>query len=80
MTSSPPHSVQLIGYHLKKLTGIPWLSDYRDPWTKIFFWDKLKMTAWAKRKNEQLEKNALLLPIVLLPSVRAAQGILLRCH
>ncbi|HNB31076.1 MAG TPA: glycosyltransferase [Saprospiraceae bacterium] len=59
MTSSPPHSVQLIGYHLKKLTGIPWLSDYRDPWTKIFFWDKLKMTGWAKRKNEQLENKCL---------------------
>jgi len=32
-TSSPPQSIHLIGYALKKLTGIPWVADFRDQWT-----------------------------------------------
>jgi glycosyltransferase involved in cell wall biosynthesis len=32
-TSSPPNSVHLIGYLLKKLTGKPWVADFRDQWT-----------------------------------------------
>ena len=32
-TTSPPHSTQIIGYLLSKMTGIPWVSDFRDPWT-----------------------------------------------
>ena len=32
-TTSPPHSTQIIGYLLSKITGIPWVSDFRDPWT-----------------------------------------------
>jgi glycosyltransferase involved in cell wall biosynthesis len=31
-TTSPPHSVQIIGLILKKLTGCRWLADFRDPW------------------------------------------------
>jgi hypothetical protein len=32
-TTSPPHSSQIIGYLLSKITGIPWVADFRDPWT-----------------------------------------------
>lgn len=37
-TSSPPHSLQLTGLLLKKITGIPWIADLRDPWSDIFFY------------------------------------------
>lgn len=30
-TSTPPHSGQLIGYLLKKMTGVRWVADLRDP-------------------------------------------------
>ncbi len=30
-TSSPKHSVQLIGKRLKDLTGLPWIAEFRDP-------------------------------------------------
>lgn len=59
MSSSPPHSIQLIGYALSKKFNIPWLVDLRDPWTKIFFADKLKMSSYAKMKNLELEKRVL---------------------
>lgn len=31
-TSSPPHSTQLAGLIVKKLTGVVWVADFRDPW------------------------------------------------
>ena len=31
-TTSPPHSVHLIGLILHAVTGIPWVVDFRDPW------------------------------------------------
>ncbi|MFP6664118.1 MAG: glycosyltransferase [Deltaproteobacteria bacterium] len=32
-TSSPPNSLHLYGGLLAKLTGLPWVADFRDPWT-----------------------------------------------
>jgi hypothetical protein len=32
LTSSPPHSVHLLGRKLKRYMGIPWVADFRDPW------------------------------------------------
>jgi len=32
-TTSPPHSTHLAGLILKRLTGKPWIADFRDPWT-----------------------------------------------
>ena len=36
LTSSPPHSTQLIGLVLQKRHGLRWLADMRDPWTDIY--------------------------------------------
>jgi glycosyltransferase involved in cell wall biosynthesis len=33
MTTSPPHSVQIIGLIIKMFTGCRWVADFRDPWT-----------------------------------------------
>lgn len=32
-TTSGPSSAHLIGFYLKQKYGIPWVADYRDPWT-----------------------------------------------
>ncbi len=32
-TSSPPHSVQLLGRWAKERFGLPWVADFRDPWS-----------------------------------------------
>lgn len=32
ITSSPPPSIHLVGYYLRKYFGIRWLADYRDIW------------------------------------------------
>ncbi len=32
-TSAPPYSSVLLGSRLRRRLGLPWLADYRDPWT-----------------------------------------------
>jgi glycosyltransferase involved in cell wall biosynthesis len=31
-TSGPPHAIHLLGRHLHRRYGLPWLVDFRDPW------------------------------------------------
>ena len=33
--------MHIIALKIKEKTGIPWLSDFRDPWTEIDFYDQL---------------------------------------
>lgn len=55
ITTGPPHSVHLIGYHLKQQIGIKWIADFRDPWTSIGYHKKLKLTVKSQRKHKKLE-------------------------
>lgn len=60
ITTGPPHSVHLIGAALKKAhKSIKWLADFRDPWTTIGYHKELKLSAFARKKHEQLEHNIL---------------------
>ena len=59
ITTAPPHSMHLIGLGLKKKYDLPWLADFRDPWTKIDFYSALSLTRWADKKHRKLEKKVL---------------------
>jgi len=59
ITTSPPHSTQLIGLDLKKKHGVKWVADMRDPWTKIYYVSELLQTKWAQNKNANLERTVL---------------------
>lgn len=39
LTTSYPHSAHIVGLKLKILTGVPWVADFRDAWTRnpVFF-------------------------------------------
>ena len=47
VTTGPPQSMHLIGLRLSQATGIPWVADFRDPWTKMFYFKHLGLTSWA---------------------------------
>ncbi|MGI4740005.1 MAG: glycosyltransferase family 4 protein [Janthinobacterium lividum] len=56
LTSSPPHSTQLIGLELQKRHGLRWLADLRDPWTDIYYTKDLHRTppaAWLDARYER---------------------------
>ena len=59
VTSSPPHSTQLIGYALKKRFSITWIADLRDPWTDIFYYKDLMHTSLAKKIDLNFEHKVL---------------------
>ncbi len=59
ITTSPPHSTQLIGLELKNKKSIRWVADMRDPWTRIYYASELLQTKWAEKRNMQLERKVL---------------------
>jgi glycosyltransferase involved in cell wall biosynthesis len=59
VSTGPPHSMHLIAMHLNKSFNIPWLADFRDPWTGIDFYHQLKLTSIANKFHHKLEKKVL---------------------
>ena len=59
ITSSPPHSTQLLGLKLKQDMKVKWICDLRDPWTDLFYNKDLHQTFIAKRIDKKHEKNCL---------------------
>jgi glycosyltransferase involved in cell wall biosynthesis len=59
ITSSPPHSTQLIGYRLSQEFAVPWIMDLRDPWTDIFYYSKLGHSKWSAAIDRKLEMKCL---------------------
>lgn len=55
ITTGPPHSLHRIGYRVKLKTGIPWIADFRDPWTGIDYFHVLPLTKFARRKHFKQE-------------------------
>jgi len=60
ITTSPPHSTQLIGLKLKrKYPDINWIADLRDPWTDIYYYHKFYPTFITRAIDRCLEKKVL---------------------
>ncbi len=61
ITTSPPHSTQLIGKRLKKrYPSIKWIADLRDPWTDIYYYSQFYHTFIAKYLDSVYERKVLL--------------------
>jgi len=60
ITTSPPHSTQLIGLKIKSnYPSIKWIADLRDPWTDVYYKKYLYQTSFAKACNSRLERLVL---------------------
>lgn len=60
ITTSPPHSTQLIGLAIKnQFPNIKWIADLRDPWTDIYFYDKFFPSILARKIDSKYEKNVI---------------------
>ncbi len=60
VSTGPPHSLHLIAKKLKKKFNLPWVADFRDPWTSMDYLDEMFLTKWARKKHARLEKGVLL--------------------
>jgi len=60
ITTSPPHSTQLIGLKIKKkYPALNWIADLRDPWTDIYYYKQFYPTFISKRIDQRFEKSVL---------------------
>ena len=57
ITSGPPHSLHLIGLELQKELNIKWISDFRDPWTEIDYFEQLPLTKKSIQVHQKLERK-----------------------
>ncbi len=58
-SSSPPPTVHLIARKLAKWSKLRWISDFRDPWTKIHYYRGFTKNYFAQRLDLALEKSVL---------------------
>ena len=59
VSTGPPQSMHIIGMKLARETGLPWIADFRDPWTKIFYFKHLAMNRATERWHHKMEKKVL---------------------
>lgn len=59
VSTGPPHSMHMIARGLSKKTGVPWIADFRDAWTRMYFYKYLALTGWADRRHHRMEKAVL---------------------
>ncbi|MBC7387623.1 MAG: glycosyltransferase family 4 protein [Opitutaceae bacterium] len=59
VSTGPPHSLHIIGKEVSIALNLPWLADFRDPWTNIDYFKELSLLPFAKEKHERLEKEVL---------------------
>ena len=57
ITTSPPHSSQLIGLKLKRKLGINWIVDINDPWTDIYYYKDLLHLDFVKEIDKKHERT-----------------------
>ena len=60
ITTGPPMSTHLVGQKLKRHLRLYWVADFRDPWTDIFYYDKMYPTPLAKFVDKKYERSVLL--------------------
>lgn len=60
VTTGPPHSMHLIGLGLKRrMPSLRWIADFRDPWTRMFYFKHMGLWPLARRKHYRLEQEVL---------------------
>lgn len=59
LSTSPPPTTNLIAKELSEWSNLPWLADFRDPWTNIYYYDDNPQSDRAQKKNKHLEAAAL---------------------
>ena len=58
ISTGPPHSMHMIALGVKKkIPNLPWIADFRDPWTGIYFYKDLQLTKFADYIHRQQEKK-----------------------
>ena len=58
-STAPPMTAHLIAKTLARQSGLPWVADFRDPWTDVFYYHNLKRMRPALWLDRRLERSVL---------------------
>ncbi|PID58418.1 MAG: hypothetical protein CR986_07885 [Ignavibacteriae bacterium] len=58
-STSPPPTVHIIAQKLADSSKLPWIADFRDPWTDIHYYEKQPRLSVVKKFDRALEKKVL---------------------
>ena len=56
---SPPHTIQVIARKVAQKTGLPWVADFRDPWSSIVFYQENDRSKLTKSIDQRMEQGVL---------------------
>lgn len=59
ISTGPPHSTHLIAQKIHKRFNIPWITDFRDPWTSMDYLKEMNLKQFALKKHKRLEELVL---------------------
>ena len=59
LSTGPPHSLHWLAMRLKQQTGLPWIADFRDPWTDWDFFQTLPLLPFVRRRHVEMEAQVL---------------------
>lgn len=77
ITTSPPHSTQLLGLKLKNKYKANWIADLRDPWTDIYYYPLLNHSFISKKIDSRYEKMVLMKADKLIVVSQGIQELLI---
>jgi len=53
VSTSGPYTNHLVGRYLKRKTGLPWIADFRDPWTQNMHRSGIRWRDWLEERMER---------------------------
>lgn len=60
VSTGPPHTCHRIALKVKRqFPDIPWMADFRDPWTGGAYFSLLPLTKWGLRRHQRMEREVL---------------------
>ncbi len=81
ITTSPPHSTQLIGLKLrKKYQNLRWIADLRDPWTDIYYYNYFYPAAISRKIDAMYESEVLKNADKLITVGKSLKGLFTAKH
>ena len=72
-STGPPHSTHLAARRVARQFDLPWVADFRDPWTEIYYYNELPALPPARALDRALERKVIEgadAVVVVTPSVQ----------
>jgi glycosyltransferase involved in cell wall biosynthesis len=80
LSSSPFPTSHIVAARLKAKTGLPWVADFRDPWTQNHNYQFSKLRKYFEEKKEQKILNLADAIIAATPAYATKQELLHKMH